>query len=66
MIAGDSNRRYYYGSILSSFAFFVSLLPTIFRRVSLARLYGKRERPMFTCLLFQVSFFLLIEKMGFR
>ena len=49
MIAGDSNRRYYYGSVVSSFAFFVSLLPTISRRVSLDRLYGKLERPVFTC-----------------
>ena len=45
MIAGDSNRRYYCGSVLNSFAFFVSLLPTVFRRVSLARLCGKLERP---------------------
>ena len=47
MIAGDSNRRYYYGSV-SSFAF-ISLPPTISKRVSLDRLYGKLERPMFTC-----------------
>ena len=64
MIAGDSNRRYYYGSVLSSFAFSVSLLPSLEEYLWLDCVVSLKGRVYL--LSFQVSFFLLIEKMGFR